>query len=115
MMERIIIIINKSWEADAVFAALFNDDFKLGLPDNLQQFWKSMPHHNLNYPFKGKQGVAKPRVTFTLKNLHIEIWCLNTVMTPPQNANDSFYYSRAIQKAKDLARSSIIQKNPSNL
>jgi len=27
-MKRIVLVINKSWEADAVFAALFNADFK---------------------------------------------------------------------------------------
>lgn len=103
-MERILIIINKSWEADAVFAALFNDDFKLGLPDNLQQLWKTMSHDDLDYPFKGKQGDAKPRVTFTVANFCIEIWCLNTVMTPRQDNTDFFYYSRAIQKAADLPK-----------
>ncbi len=103
-MKRIIIVINKNWEADAAFAALFNPDFKSDLPAAVQNFWKTLTPAGLDYPHTRDQGIPKPAVTFTAGELSLEIWCLNNIMTPRPAGADSYYYSYSGQKAKDMGK-----------
>ena len=104
-MKRIVLVINKSWEADAVFAALFNPDFKT-FPSKYAGLYKGITVENKHYPWDSKlQGCAEPAVIYTKEDRQVEIWCLNEVMTPPAKDNtDSFYFSRAFYKAKDMKK-----------
>jgi hypothetical protein len=104
-MKRIVLVINKSWEADAVFAALFNPDFKT-FPPKYADLYKDITIENIHYPWDNKlQGCAEPAVIYTKHDRQVEIWCLNEVMTPPAKDNtDGFYFSRAFYKAKDMKK-----------
>lgn len=102
-MNRIVIVVNKTWEADAAFAAMFNNDFRKTLP-GYDILYKDIKVQNLDYPWNEKYGATAPRVIYSRGNLQVEIWCLNTVMTENPDPNDPFYYSRAYQKAKDFPR-----------
>lgn len=102
-MERILIICNKSWETDAALAAIVNIDVchpNLGL--NSEQ-----PIFNLkkiDLPAKLFHGGKEPRAILYKSKYQFEIWCVETIMTPNPDLNDTYYYSRSIQKAKDFPK-----------
>lgn len=101
-MERILIITNKSWEADAALSAMFNADFYNALPAAYKNFNGLSLQPGYDFPRSQPQGAATPRAIYKTADLSIEIWCLNNVMTPSDNQADYFYYSRDSQKAKDF-------------
>lgn len=74
-----------------------------GIP-NWQDLYKGIAIKLNNYPWDGRYSETVPRVIYTKGELQIELWCLNSVMTENPNNNDSYYYSRASQKAKDFGR-----------
>lgn len=102
-MQRIIIVINKTWETDAALAALFNVEFRKAIP-NWESLYKDIVISCLNYPWDGNYSETKPRAIFTKGDFQIELWCLNSVMTKNPDDKDNYYYSRASQKAKDFPR-----------
>ena len=111
-MKRVLIVINKSWEADAALAALFNPDFKSDLPAALKKYWVNLKGIGLDFPHTREQGVAKPAVTFSMGDVSLEIWCLNNIMTPPPPDADSYYFSYSGQKAKDMVKIVSYSRDP---
>lgn len=103
MLKRILIICNKSWEADAALSAIFNDDIRYRGFDYTSHNKK----FNLTYsefPMRNVQGTAQPRAIFLTDKYSFEVWCIQNIMTPNPDLNDSYYYSRSIQKAKDFPK-----------
>lgn len=112
-MERILIIINKSWEADAALAAMFNPEFKSakkGFPEDYAKQYQDKTIQTIQkggYPLRdGEQDEVQPRIIYIKGNLQVEVWCLNNIMAKPAGVdkNDSFYYSRSLQKALDFPK-----------
>jgi len=109
-MERVLIIINKSWEADAALAAMFNPEFKKSSKGFPKEYFDQYDtgaiqvHQKGGYPLSNKE--VQPRIIYIKGNLQIEVWCLNNIMTKPigEDASDSFYYSRSHQKAVDFPK-----------
>ena len=95
-MKRVLIIANKSWEAEPVINAVLSPKFRtpgLSLPDTL------------DYPRKAKQGEAFPNATWRIDEKIIELWCIEHIMTPCPDINTfPRYYSSSAQKNIDLPK-----------
>jgi hypothetical protein len=105
-MKRILIIINKAFEADAALSAIFDPD--ICHPD--LDFGKSGPRvfdlvkDELRYPWDFNQGAGRPRAVFKTRNFQYEIWCVQNIMTPPVDNTNSMYYSYSYQKVADFPK-----------
>ena len=72
-MKRIVLVINKSWEADAVFAALFNADLKT-FPPKYADLYNDVIVENIHYPWDSHlQGVSEPSVIYIKGDRQVEI------------------------------------------
>lgn len=105
-MKRVLIVINKSWEADAALSAIFNDDIchpnldykKAGGIFTLQR-------NLMDFPRERDQGSPTPRAVFTTANYQYELWCIQNIMTPqPKGNTDPLYYSNSYQKSVDFPK-----------
>jgi len=106
-VKRILIIINKSWEADAALSAIFNDD--ICHPDLDYKVKKgrvfTLDRKNLDFPRTQVQGAGTPRAVFTTANYQYELWCIQNIMTPqPKGNTDPLYYSNSYQKSMDFPK-----------
>jgi hypothetical protein len=105
-MKRVLIIINKAFEADAALSAIFDPD--ICHPD--LDFGKkdgavfNLVRDKLRFPWDFDQGAEKPRVVFKTKNFQYEVWCIQNIMTPPPNNADPMYYSYSYQKVADFPK-----------
>jgi len=106
-VKRVLIIINKSWEADAALSAIFNDD--ICHPD-LDYKAKSggvftLDRKTLDFPRTEAQGSRTPRSVFSTANYRYELWCIQNIMTPQPDSNpDPLYYSNSYQKSVDFPK-----------
>lgn len=95
-MKRVLIIANKSWEAEPILNALLNVKFRpagLTNPDTL------------DYPRKKNQGEAFPNATWNIDDKRVELWCVEHIMTPcPDIKTFPGYYSSSAQKNIDLPK-----------
>jgi hypothetical protein len=103
-MKRILIIINKRFEADAVISAIGNADSSF-LTTNLYSNNKYLIQ-DLRFPWNpDEQGIGKPRAIVNGIIYLFEIWCIQDFMSPPESGDtDVLYYSRSSQKAKDFSK-----------
>jgi hypothetical protein len=95
-MKRVLLIVNKSWEAEPILSALLDKKFRPAQPGD--------PTF-LDHPRKTAQGQACPRATWQLTNYMVELWCIENIMEPnpgPQTLKG--YYSSSEQKNKDLKK-----------
>ncbi|MDR3714755.1 MAG: hypothetical protein P4L51_18220 [Puia sp.] len=105
-MKRVLIIINRAFEADAALSAIF--DPTICHPD--LDFGKKRARvfdlikEELRYPWDFEQGAGRPRVVLKTKNYRYEIWCIQNIMTPPTDNSDSMYYSYSYQKVADFPK-----------
>lgn len=80
-MKRILLIANKSWEAEGILNALLNLAIRspaLGNPDT-----------PFKYPRIFASGTIQPRATWSFPNTSIELWCVQDIMPPGTNASSS--------------------------
>jgi hypothetical protein len=105
-MKRVLIIINKSWEADAALSAIFNDDIchpSLDYKKAAGIF--TLQRNILDFPRERDQGSPTPRAVFTTANYQYELWCIQNIMTPqPKGNTDPLYYSNSYQKSVDFPK-----------
>ncbi|NIM48050.1 MAG: hypothetical protein GTN78_00605 [Gemmatimonadales bacterium] len=107
MSQRILVVANKSWEADPLVGVLLS---KEGVPRNLGSITV------VNHPFfmsqrVGPDPVAKPRIEITLDapaTSVVEVWCIEDLMNPKVSGSSTLEKVRVLpwafsyQEAPDL-------------
>jgi len=100
-MKRIMVVANKWWEADPLCSVLIHDKAR---PAGFTDF--AYPH----FPAKRRQSVPagaprpadpkpEPRLTFTLNNAAVEVWCVEELMNAAENASSSAEKARVLPAA----------------
>lgn len=93
MPPRIVIVANKSWEADPLVNVLLSDRTR---PASLTDFVSVA--HPLIRPvgFADPNPPAKPRITFKCGPAAVEVWCVQDVMNPKVSGSSSAEKARVL-------------------
>ena len=92
MSGRIVVVINKSWEADVIVPILLHEK-AAPREFGLRTKGTKPPIKVVNHPFfqagKGTTSTPLPRVVLTLQNLSIELSCLQDLMSEAVSSSSS--------------------------
>ena len=100
-MARILVVVNKFWECDAVMAALLNETVRAagcGWPNEVHQ-----PR------LRGVGWPVIPRAVYQLKKCSVEVWCVSDFL----EHSDSTLQSSTEEKAKQLVN--LFNRGPMDL
>jgi hypothetical protein len=93
---RILVIANKTWEADPLVNVLLSDRTR---PATLKDF-AAVNHPLIRAPgYADPDPPAKPRITFTCGKALVEVWCIQDLMNPKVSGSSSAEKARVLPRA----------------
>lgn len=94
--QRIVVIANKSWEADPLVNVLLSDRAR---PSALTDF-AAVSHPLIRAPgYVDPDPPARPRITFKCGAASVEVWCLQDLMNPKVSGSSSAEKARVLPRA----------------